>query len=179
MWICKLIALTVLIGFTATASLTTPSKDMYLKNIDERCSFLERLAPPYVWGGYWGLLGNDCSGGMYDIVSQSKPVKRTTAFRMWLGYGNWGTHNIEGSRDGFENGKFPDLVFFNYGGKMASHVGMWREKTAEEMAQSAKLKKDTKMFAEASSSSRYFKRTMVVKGDGRYKAMLGTKKLDF
>ncbi len=170
-----LIALVLCLGLIQIIPSGSETK---LHEIDSYCSFLERLAPPYVSGAYWGLLSLDCSGGMYDICKRVKPVKRTTAYRMWIGYGNWGTNNIKGSVEGFAQGKFPDLVFFNYEGKIASHVGMWRVKNTQEIEADKKLKKETKVFAEASSSKRYFKRTTIVKDDGRYKAMLGTKKLD-
>jgi hypothetical protein len=175
----RLLAILILTGFAVITAITLPGIEQKLANIDQRCTLLEKLAPVYIWGGYWGLLGGDCSGQMYSILSPDFPGKRTTAYRMWIGYGNWGNkNNIEGSVEGFNKGKFPDLVFFNYQGKMASHVGMWREKTKEEEEQATKLKKETKVFAEASSSSHYFKRTTMVKGDGRYKAILGIKKLD-
>jgi hypothetical protein len=174
----KLLAALILTGFVITAIVTIPDVNTKLRNIDQRCNLLERLAPPYIWGGYWGLLGGDCSGQVYSIVSPDFPGKRTTAYRMWLGYGNWGTNNIEGSYEGFEKGSFPNLVFFNYQGKIASHVGIWRIKNKDEEERSNKLKKETKVFAEASSSSRYFKRTLIVKNDSRYKAILGTKKLN-
>jgi hypothetical protein len=175
----NLLATLVLMGMVVMAITAAPNISQKLQNIDQRCTFLEKLAPPYIWGFSYGILGGDCSGQMRDIIREDKPeAKRTTAFRMWLGYGNWGTNNVEGSVAGFDEGNFPDLVFFNYQGKIASHVGMWRKKNKEEDEQTTKLKKETKVFAEASSSARYFKRTMIVKNDGRYKAILGTKKLD-
>jgi hypothetical protein len=173
----NLFATLILLGFVVTAVVTTPSLDVKLKNIDQRFTLLEKLAPTYVWGGFWGLLGGDCSGQTYAGFTPDFPGKRTTAFRMWLGYGNWGKNNIEGPEKGFEAGDFPKIVFFNYGGKIASHVGTWRKKSVEEEAYSKKIKKETKVFAEASSSARYFKRTTIIKGDTRYKAILGTKTL--
>ena len=174
----QFLAALILIGLVAVATVDIPNVDQRLKAIDDECSLMEDLAPPYVWGGFWGRLGFDCSGAAYDVEKQGFPVKRTTAYRMWIGYGNWGTNNIEGSAGAFSKGKFPDTIYFNYQGKMASHVGILREPTPEEVATNKKLKKDTRVFAEASSSKKYFKRTTIVQGDGRYKAILGIKKLN-
>lgn len=167
-----------MVGFVVTAAITTPSVNVHLKNIDERCTFLEKTAPPYVWGGYWGLLGGDCSGQTYYVFNPDYPGKRTTAFRMWVGYGNWGINNIKGSKDSFYQAKFPNQIYFNYGGRIASHVGTVREPTEKEIAEAKKKGKKFIVFAEASSSARYFKRTILYEGDARYKAILGIKILD-
>ena len=165
-------------GFVVTASLTISNRDIHLKNIDERCSFLEKLAPPYIWGGFWGLLGGDCSGQTYYVFNPDFPGKRTTAYRMWLGYGNWGTDNVKGSMNSFKVAQFPNQIYFNYGGKTASHVGTVRKPTDKEIEEAKKRGKKFIVFAEASSSSRYFKRTIIYEGDARYKAILGIKILD-
>ena len=168
----------ILLGLSIVLVINVPSVDQKLKGIDKKCSLLEELAPPYIWGGFWGKLGGDCSGQVYDIEGEFIPAKRTTAYRMWIGYGNWGTNNFEGSEAAFSKGVFPDQIYFSYQGKIASHVGILREPTPEEIVANKKLKKETRVFAEASSSKKYFKRTVIVQGDGRYKAILGIKKLN-
>lgn len=174
----QILSAIVFIGLVTIMSLNL-SVDKQLHMIDQECTLLEEEAPPYIWGGYWGRnFGGDCSGQMYDIAGKVIGAKRTTAYRMWIGFGNWGTNNIEGSKAAFDAGEFPSLVFFNYDGKMAAHVGMWRVKNDAEEKASKKSKRDTRVFAEASSSYRYFKRTTIARGDGRYRAILGTKKLD-
>jgi hypothetical protein len=164
------IAICVVVAIMTTSISNVDTK---LEAIDKNCTLLEELAPPYIWGGYWGRLGGDCSGQVYDIVGKEIGAKRTTAYRMWIGYGNWGTNNVEGPEKGFTHGKFPNIAFFKY--SEVYHTGIWRKKTLAEIKALESIKKETNVFAEASSSKRYFKRTVMTKGDARYKALIGTK----
>jgi cell wall-associated NlpC family hydrolase len=131
---------------------------------------LEEYKVPYTWGGFFGLFGVDCSGANYYVVSKVKPVKRTTAFRMWLKYGNWTGKTIEG-KDAFDSADPTDILFFSYKSE-ADHTALAREH------KNIKDKRVSLEMSEASFSAGYYKRTTIKKNDGRYTSILGVRKLD-
>jgi hypothetical protein len=125
------------------------------------CDLLVKLAPPYIWGGFWGGLGGDCSGQTNWVYQQAGVgVKRETARGMWLGRGGWGINNTVGVQPTLVKAQFPNPIFFNYSGKEDSHVG---------------IKKTNDIFYEASSSAKVYKETAF---KGRSKFLHGYKEVN-
>jgi hypothetical protein len=128
---------------------------------------LVELAPPYVWGGFWGLLGGDCSGQMRWIFKMAGIVyPRLTALSMWNG--GWPGRRYKSSLATLSQAEFPNVIFFTYKpNRPAGHVGIVRKvwKTAKGAWRV--------LFAEASSSAKYFKETLIKEGDYRWKHTLG------
>jgi len=137
--------------------------------IDFFVDLLVKLHPPYVWGGAWGPLGNDCSGSMYWVFRKSGvPVPRTTALAMWNGA--WPGTRTLAKDEARENTQFPDLIFFDYSiGRPRGHVGIIRWNVMSQMKRNI-------MFAEASSSAKRFKETLILQNDSRWKATHGVLK---
>lgn len=165
----KLITALILLG------IFLPSSPAPAATVEERIDFytshLLKLAPPYVWGGAWGPLGNDCSGAMAWIHRMAGvPVPRTTALAMWNGA--WPGVRLR-SRDGArEEARFPNLIFFDYKvDRPRGHVGLIRWNVMLH-------KKRNLMMAEASWSKKMFKETLILEGDGRWRATHGVLKVN-
>jgi|WetSurMetagenome_2_1015567.scaffolds.fasta_scaffold641869_2 hypothetical protein len=123
------------------------------------CDLLVFRAPPYVWGGFFGLLGSDCSGSTNWVYQTAGVgVKRETARGMWLGRGGWGINNTEGIEETIKQAKFPNPIFFSYK-KEDDHVG---------------ITKDVPIFYEASFSAGKYKETSLLDLK-RYKKIHGYK----
>jgi hypothetical protein len=132
--------------------------------------FIERSVP-YVWGANWSSLALDCSGSTSSILRCSGVghFPRTTAYFMWhtWAYKNKWTDNKEMWR----TTKFPYLVYFTFPTKKTprpfGHVAFSRGK------QDATI-----LFAEASSSSGYFKQSIMKHNSLHDKALVGQGELN-
>lgn len=136
-----------------------------LSRIEIVANLYEITKVPYTKGN------NDCSGTMTKIVGNILRkagiggFPRTTSRKMWI---VWPGVNYTGSKEVFERGQFPDILWFTYSPKRPrGHVTLIR--TNEDGGIT---------FSEASSSKKYFKRTRMKKGDYRYNHIYGSKILD-
>lgn len=147
-------------------------------NVDQTPGILKRLnyyvdlfvknAPPYIWGGAWGIIGGgDCSGQMRALMVLSGcHYPRLTALAMWNG--GWPGRRYKASFTTLSQAEFPYLIFFTYKpSRPAGHVGMVRKVWKTNHGNLRVL------FAEASSSAKYFKETLIKQGDYRWKHTLG------
>jgi hypothetical protein len=140
----------------------------YLKEVTTRMDYwtgwLERLSPKYVWGGVGIAKGGDCSGQVYWVCHMSGlPYLRTTAFQMWNGA--WPGEVIKS----WKTSAFPNLIYFTFSEKRpAGHVGIIRKN----------YHPDYLIFAEASSSAKRFKRTIIESDTNYEKTIIGIQKLD-
>jgi len=135
---------------------------------------LVKLGPPYVWGGFWGILGGDCSGQIYWICRRAGlPVTRTTSLKMWLNKGAWPGERILAKAGAHEKAQFANLGFIDYSkDRPRGHV-VFIVLNAED-----KNGKRIILFREASSSKKIFKETIMRKGDYRWVRLYGIISLD-
>lgn len=135
---------------------------------------LVRMKVPYVWGGFWGLLGVDCSGYIYWICKKAGlPVHRTTSHRMWLDRGSWpGERVLVKLDDHYDNVEFPDILFWTYGKRPYGHTAIIVLNALDNNGNRRIL------FREASSSKKFVKETLMSKGDYRWIRLEGFIVLD-
>lgn len=138
-----------------------------LKRLNYYADLFVFYAPPYVWGGYWGIVGGgDCSGQMRALyVLSGVGYPRLTSRNMWNG--GWPGLRYKASEGAREETEFPHLIFFDYSPKRPrGHVGIVRT--------NVKSKKGRRIvFAEASSSAKIFKETLIKQGDYRWRHVHG------
>ena len=135
---------------------------------------LAKLGPPYVWGGFWGILGGDCSGQIYWICRRAGlPVTRTTSLKMWLNKGAWPGQRILAKAGAHDKAKFANLGFFDYSKKRPRGHVVFIVLNAED-----KNGKRMILFREASSSKKIFKETIMKQGDYRWVKLYGILSLD-
>ena len=130
---------------------------------------LVKLKVPYIWGGFWGTLGVDCSGYLYWVCKMAGlPVKRTTSFRMWLDKGSWPGERVFVKIDEHDRIRFPDVLFWTYGAKRPfGHTAIAVLNAIDKQG------KRTVLFREASSSKKIVKDTEMKKGDYRWVRLEG------
>lgn len=163
----------ICLGITFFLVATTSSTPIppILERLKFYTDLLVKVAPPYVWGGNWGVLGGDCSGQTQAIFTLSGlKLPRLTSLAMWNGGWPGMRYSIaEGAR---EECDFPHLIFFTWE-RPAQHVGIVRwNKLAD--------KKRQIMFAEASSNKKtyYYKETLIKQGDNRWNHTAGILAVD-
>jgi len=128
----------------------------------------------YVWGGFWGILGVDCSGYMYWICHMAGlPVKRETSLRMWLDKGAWPGERVLVKFDAHDRAQFPDLLFWTYDPKRPKgHVALVIMNAEDKNGHR------TVLFREASFSKKIVKETEMKQGDYRWVRLEGVLVLD-
>jgi hypothetical protein len=146
-----------IVTHTETPKIKTPEE-----RINYYVEMLLAIAPPYVWGGSFGLLGGDCSGNTYWVFHMAGiPVLRMRALEMWLG--GWPGKKIIMKDGAWAKAQFPNIVFFTFKKERpAGHVAIVRKNTGK-----------TITYAEASFSAKMYKETAMVLTDGRGKAVIG------
>jgi len=147
------------------------------ENILYRLNFyselLVKLSVPYIWGGYWGTLGGDCSGQTYWVCHMAGlPVHRTTAARMWLDKGLWPGERVFIKVNEQDIAKFPDLLFWSYKPRKFGHVAFTVWNATDEKG------RRTILFREASFSKMIFKETEMKEKDGRWINLVGVLVMD-
>jgi hypothetical protein len=149
-------------------------EERILYRLDFYSKLLVEYHVPYVWGGFWGLLGVDCSGYMYWICHMAGlPVKRTTSYRMWLDKGSWPGERVFVKLDELDRAQFPNLVFFTYSAKRPKgHTALVVLNAIDNKG------RRTVLFREASSSRKIVKDTEMKKGDYRWVRVEGFLILD-
>lgn len=149
-------------------------EDRILCRLDYYSGLLVELAPTYIWGGYWGILGGDCSGQTYWICKMSGlPVNRTTSLRMWQDEGGWPGERVLAIADAHDRAKFGNLGFFDFSKKRPrGHVVFI---VLNAMGQDGKQRI---LFREASFSKKIFKETIMKSGDYRWVRLHGILQLD-
>jgi hypothetical protein len=128
----------------------------------------------YVWGGFWGLLGIDCSGGIYWICHMAGlPVHRTTSLQMWLNHGSWPGERVLVKAGASDRAEFPNIGFFTFSPKRPKGHVMLVILNATDKNGNRKI-----LFREASSSQKIFKETEMKTGDYRFVRFEGIIVLD-
>lgn len=151
-----------------------PMENHIIQRMDYYTRLFIKLGVPYVWGGNFGILGMDCSGGIETVLRYSGVghFPRVSAYDMWLTWylkKKW-TKN----EDIWDNMKFPRVIWFTFppakGKKIRyfGHVAWSRGKT----------KNGEMSIAEASSSAKYFKETIRPKGSVHDKSLVGLGELN-
>lgn len=145
-----------------------------LYRLDFYSKMLVELRVPYIWGGYWGKLGVDCSGYMYWICHMAGlPVKRTTSYRMWLDKGSWPGERVFVKFNELERAQFPNVAFFTYDVKRPfGHTVLVVMNALDKQG------RRTILFREASSSAKIVKDTEMKQGDYRWVRVEGFIVLD-
>lgn len=135
---------------------------------------LTRLKSPYIWGGFWGTWGGDCSGQIRAICHYAGlPYPRVTSLQMWLNKGAWPGKRVFVKLDEHDIAKFPDLLFWTYDAKRPyGHVAMTVWNATDDKG------RRTILFREASFSKKYFKETEMKDKDGRWVKLVGILILD-
>lgn len=137
------------------------AEDRILCRLNYYSELLVKLAPKYIWGGFWGLLGGDCSGQVYWICKMAGlPVNRTTSLRMWLDKGGWPGERILVVAGAHEKAQFATLGFFDYSKtRPRGHVVFVVFNTEDKNGRRQIL------FREASYGKKIFKETIMKEGD--------------
>jgi hypothetical protein len=166
MWLGISLAIALFI-VTNTSSIVPTAEE----RIQFYVNYLLQLAPPYVWGGYWGILGGDCSGQVAWVLKMSGigGYPRTTALRMWLMWPH--KKKIVNNTEMWQSAKFPNIGWYTFPTKKTprpyGHVWIVLDNDGNKLD-----------FAEASSGKGYFKKTCMTKGDSRDKYWVGVMELN-